>query len=199
VDPRDGWVRSLRRPGDTAWFLAGYGGVAGFFGVEALGRRGGARLEDSADDRLTTVAILTACLLAATVAPPLRRATPGTLPAAARPLGVVLQASGLGVRVWAMGTLGRAYSRTLRVEEDQGVVDTGPYRLVRHPGYAGSLLVWAGFALSSASPAVVALVAGLMGVTYVRRIVAEEALLRRELPGYATYAEGTKRLIPAVW
>ena len=125
--------------------------------------------------------------------------TPGTLPAAVRPLGIVLQASGLGVRVWAMGTLGRAYSRTLRVDDDQGVVETGPYRLVRHPGYAGSLLVWAGFALSSASPAVVALVAGLMGVTYARRIVAEETLLRRELPGYATYAERTKRLVPAVW
>ena len=78
------------------------------------------------------------------MAPPLRRVTPGTLPAVVRPLGIVLQASGLGVRVWAMGTLGRAYSRTLRVDDDQGVVETGPYRLVRHPGYAGSLLVWLG-------------------------------------------------------
>jgi protein-S-isoprenylcysteine O-methyltransferase Ste14 len=44
-----------------------------------------------------------------------------------------------------MRTLGRAYSRTLRTERER-VVEAGPYRHVRHPGYLGSNLIWLGFA-----------------------------------------------------
>lgn len=98
-----------------------------------------------------------------------------------------------------MRTLGRSYTRTLRTEDAQHVVDTGPYAVVRHPGYAGSLLIWMGFALTSRSVPVVAGVAALLGTAYQRRITAEEALLRRDLPAYATYSERTKKLIPLLW
>jgi len=112
---------------------------------------------------------------------------------------LALQAVGLGVRVWAMRTLGRSYSRTLRTEAGQRVVDTGPYRLVRHPGYLGSLLIWTGFALTSASLPVVTLVGASIGTAYRRRMAAEERLLRREVPQYADYCARTKKLIPLVW
>jgi protein-S-isoprenylcysteine O-methyltransferase Ste14 len=98
-----------------------------------------------------------------------------------------------------MRTLGSSYSRTLRVEEAQSVVERGPYRLVRHPGYAGSLLIWTGLALTSRSLPVVAVVGGLLGVAYHRRVAAEEALLRRAFPGYIEYSRRTRRLIPFVW
>ena len=98
-----------------------------------------------------------------------------------------------------MRTLGRSYTRTLRTHDAQHVVDTGPYAVVRHPGYAGSLLTWTGFALTSRSIPVVVAVAALLGTAYQRRITAEEALLRRELPGYAAYCERTKKLIPLLW
>jgi protein-S-isoprenylcysteine O-methyltransferase Ste14 len=114
-------------------------------------------------------------------------------------VGVGLEAAGLGIRAWSMRTLGQSYSRTLRVEEAQHIVERGPYRLVRHPGYAGSLLIWTGFALTPRSLPVVAVVAGLLGVAYHQRVAAEEALLRRDLPGYAAYTKRTKRLIPFVW
>jgi protein-S-isoprenylcysteine O-methyltransferase Ste14 len=94
---------------------------------------------------------------------------------------------------------GGHYSRTLRSAAEQEVVDAGPYRLVRHPGYAGSLLTWTGFALTSRSLPVAALVAGLLGHAYQRRIGAEETLLRRDLPGYAAYSHRTKKIIPFVW
>jgi protein-S-isoprenylcysteine O-methyltransferase Ste14 len=45
----------------------------------------------------------------------------------------------------------------------------------------------------------VAVVTGLLGRAYRRRILAEEALLRRDLPGYADYSNGTKRLVPFIW
>lgn len=79
------------------------------------------------------------------------------------------------------------------------VIDSGLYQLVRHPGYLGSLLTRVGFALTSRSMPVVALIPGLLGATYSRRITAEEELLRRDLPGYTTYSERTKKLIPFVW
>ena len=82
---------------------------------------------------------------------------------------------------------------------EQQVIDTGPYRLVRHPGYAGSLLIWTGFALSSRSVPVVAAVGALLGPAYRRRIAAEEQLLRRDRPSYPAYTDRTKRLIPFVW
>jgi protein-S-isoprenylcysteine O-methyltransferase Ste14 len=98
-----------------------------------------------------------------------------------------------------MRTLGRSYTRTLRTEDAQHVVDTGPYAVVRHPGYAGSLLIWTGFALTSRSVPVLVATAALLGTAYQRRISAEELLLRRDLPGYASYCERTKKLIPLLW
>lgn len=98
-----------------------------------------------------------------------------------------------------MRVLGASYTRTLRTDDDQRVVDRGPYRLVRHPGYSGSLLTWAGFALTSRSVAVIVLVSALLGRAYRRRIVVEEQLLQRDLPGYADYCGRTKRLVPFVW
>jgi protein-S-isoprenylcysteine O-methyltransferase Ste14 len=60
------------------------------------------------------------------------------------------------------------------------------------------MLTWTGFALTSRSLPV-AVLGGLLGRAYQRRITAEEQLLCRELPGYTAYAERTKKLIPAVW
>ena len=98
-----------------------------------------------------------------------------------------------------MRTLGTSYTRTLHTEGEQHVVDSGPYRLIRHPGYTGSLLTWTGFTLTSRSMPVIALVAGLLGRAYHRRIVAEEKLLQRDLPGYTAYSHRTKKLIPLLW
>lgn len=187
----------------SSWrrFVAGYALLAGFFALEASTRsRGSASsLDASADDRDTTAGIVRAYAVAG-LSPPLLRLLPGPrLPPAAAALGLVLEASGIGLRAWSMRTLGRAYTRTLRTEGGQRVVDEGPYRLVRHPGYLGSLLIWAGFGLSSGSVPAAGVVATVIGDAYRRRIEAEEALLGRDLPGYASYAARTKRLIPFIW
>jgi protein-S-isoprenylcysteine O-methyltransferase Ste14 len=193
--------RSLRSRADTGWFLAGYAGLAGFFALETLNRQPGnaSILKASGDDQGTTRAIVTAYGLAADLPLLLRRLPTPQLPRMAVPIGLMTQVAGLALRAWSMRTLGAAYTRTLRAEEEQGVVDTGPYHLMRHPGYAGSLLTWTGFALTSRSVPVVAVVAGLLGWAYRRRIVAEEQLLQRDLPGYRDYQRRTKRLIPFLW
>ena len=67
--------------------------------------------------------------------------------------------------------------------------------LVRHPGYAGSLLTWTDFALTSGSLPVVAVVSASLGYAYRRRIAVEEQLLRREVSPYVAYlpAESARR------
>jgi protein-S-isoprenylcysteine O-methyltransferase Ste14 len=122
-----------------AWFAAGYAGVMGFLVLEASTRQRGAAssLDASRDDRGTTRMIVAVYATAALAAPLVRLVWRPKLPRAAGPVGVGLEAAGLGLRAWSMRTLGGSYSRTLRVDSAQGVVEDGPYRLVRHPGYAG--------------------------------------------------------------
>ena len=98
-----------------------------------------------------------------------------------------------------MRALAAAYSRTLRTEDAQLVVADGPYRLIRHPGYLGTLLTRLGLGLASRSAPATAGIAVLMGRAYRRRIQAEEQLLGRDLPGYREYTKRTKRLIPFAW
>jgi len=90
-------------------------------------------------------------------------------------------------------------SRTIQVEAGQKVISTGPYRMVRHPMYSGSLVMWlfTPLALGSyfALPAFV-----LFIPFYVFRLLNEEKILRQELTGYPEYCLGTRfRLVPYVW
>ncbi len=181
--------------------LAGYAGLAGFFALEAMVRRGGpaASLKATADDEGSTQRIVVASAIAGLAAPVVRRLPAPAMPRSAARAGIAAQVLGIGLRAWSMRVLGASYSRTLHVESTPAVIDDGPYAVVRHPGYLGSLMIWLGFALTSRSPLVVALVAAVVGDAYRRRIVAEERMLERDLPDYAAYARRTARLIPYVW
>lgn len=90
-------------------------------------------------------------------------------------------------------------SRTIQVEAGQRVISTGPYRLVRHPMYLGSLVMWLATPLALGSyfawPAFALLIP-----FYVFRLLNEEKVLRQQLPGYSEYCLRTGfRLIPFVW
>ena len=101
---------------------------------------------------------------------------------------------------WTMRT-NRFYSPAVRVQTERGhrVVDAGPYRFVRHPGYAATLVgVFAGGLALGSWIALLPLVA--CAALFIRRILIEEDLLRRELPGYAEYAKRVRsRLIAGVF
>jgi protein-S-isoprenylcysteine O-methyltransferase Ste14 len=95
----------------------------------------------------------------------------------------------------------RFFSSVARVQEDRGhaTVASGPYRFVRHPGYAAALLISAssGVLLGSWLSYLPALAwAGMV----VWRLQREEALLAARLPGYASYASAVRwRVVPGVW
>ena len=90
-------------------------------------------------------------------------------------------------------------SRTIRVEAGQTVVDTGLYGIVRHPMYAVTLLLFSMIPLVLGSW--YALIAfAFYPVIITVRLLDEEKLLTRELPGYAEYKKKVKyRLIPFIW
>lgn len=90
-------------------------------------------------------------------------------------------------------------SRTIRVEDQQPVISTGPYHWVRHPMYSGSLLMWLCMPLSMGSYVGFFLYA-LLFPFYVVRLLKEEKFLRVNLPGYSEYCAHTRyHLIPAIW
>ncbi|MFG2903884.1 methyltransferase family protein [Kitasatospora sp. NPDC048286] len=128
------------------------------------------------------------------------RAGIGELPAWARWFGVAMVAAGLALRAWGMRTLGRYYTRTLRTVETQQLVRGGPYRLIRHPGYTGSLLVWGGYAVGTGSWVAALVVAALLPAAYGWRISAEERLLLDAFGSeYEEYRRVSKRLVPFVY
>ncbi len=95
--------------------------------------------------------------------------------------------------------LNRYAARTIQVEEGQRVISSGPYRYVRHPLYAGGLLMWLATALALGSYVALPFFAQLVPV-FVLRLLNEEKVLRRDLRGYAEYCQGTPyRLIPYIW
>jgi protein-S-isoprenylcysteine O-methyltransferase Ste14 len=114
--------------------------------------------------------------------------------------GVSAMISGLVLRSWANRVLGAAYTRTLRVVTDQHIIQEGPYRIVRHPGYLGTLLVWLGAALALANGVVVATVGTALVGAYRKRIEAEERMLLDTFDDeYQSYAGRTRRLVPFVY
>ena len=122
-----------------------------------------------------------------------------SLPSGAFYLGIGLMIAGILVRQWSIAVLGRYFSRTVGVQEGQAVVDRGPYRLVRHPAYTGSLLTMVGLGFVLQSWGAVLVLIAFFGVAFGYRIHVEEAVLTSKLGDeYVAYAKKTKRLIPYV-
>ena len=90
-------------------------------------------------------------------------------------------------------------SRTIQVEQGQRVISSGPYALVRHPMYLGVTLMYLASPLALGSYWAL-LPALLIAPILIARIVNEEKVLDRDLPGYGEYKQVTRyRLLPRVW
>lgn len=115
-------------------------------------------------------------------------------------LGLVLIALGYAFAAWAL-IENRFFSSTVRIQTDRehSVCDSGPYKIVRHPGYAGNLFALPGMVLAFGSvwilvPAMVALIIAVI------RTALEDRMLQEELPGYQDYTQRVRyRLIPWIY
>lgn len=115
-------------------------------------------------------------------------------------IGGALLLIGCGLRLWAMRTLGRYFTREVMVSSDQRVVTSGPYRIVRHPSYTALLLYAIGAGVAAGNWVGLAAITLLALVALVNRIqVEEDALLSVLGDSYRIYAESHPRLIPLVW
>ena len=112
-------------------------------------------------------------------------------------LGLCCVLVGTALRWYAVATLGRYFTVDVAGEASQPVIDVGPYRLVRHPSYAGILLALFGFALALGNWAGLSAMLGLSAAAFAYRITVEEAALLSTLgEPYARYMRRTWRLIP---
>ena len=115
-------------------------------------------------------------------------------------LGLVIISLGYAFAVWAL-IENRFFSSTVYIQTERGhsVCDSGPYRIVRHPGYAGNILALTGIIMALNSiwtliPAVAALVIAVI------RTELEDRTLQEELPGYRDYARRVRyRLFPGIY
>ena len=115
-------------------------------------------------------------------------------------LGYVLLIIGMVGVTWAESA-NKFFEPSVRIQTDRGhrVIDSGPYAIVRHPGYVSGFFVFLGMPLCLGSlwaliPAV------LLCLLLVVRTIWEDQTLRDELPGYGDYAQLVRyRLIPGVW
>jgi protein-S-isoprenylcysteine O-methyltransferase Ste14 len=114
--------------------------------------------------------------------------------------GLVVFWAGFALRWWAVHTLGRFHQLTVVVQADHSVVDSGPYRLLRHPSYTGILLIMIGVGLAYDN-ALGAAGAGLVAfLGLLPRILVEERALADGLgQPYRDFARTHRRLIPGVW
>jgi protein-S-isoprenylcysteine O-methyltransferase Ste14 len=184
--------------------ILGYLILAGFFLTESRIRTGGEAksFERGQFDQRSTAYIGIAYLismLALLASWILNKPKIGMLPSSIAWLGLVIALCGLLIRWWANRVLGAFYTRTLKVTENQTIVRQGPYRVIRHPGYLGSILMWTGVAAATANWIVLAVVLVIMFGVYVYRIQAEEKMLLTTNAEYAEYQKHTRRLIPFVY
>ncbi len=114
--------------------------------------------------------------------------------------GLILVVSGYVLASYAL-IANRYFSGMVRIQNDRDheVVSSGPYRLVRHPGYLGAAVTYAGIPLFLGSLWTLIPVALTIGVLVMRTSL-EDRTLQAELAGYREYAQRTRyRLFPGIW
>jgi protein-S-isoprenylcysteine O-methyltransferase Ste14 len=115
-------------------------------------------------------------------------------------LGYSLLLVGMAILTWAEA-VNKFFEPTVRIQTDRGqtVIDSGPYAIVRHPGYVGGMLFFVGTPLILGSLwALIPVV--LASVDLIVRTKWEDEALQAKLPGYKEYTQRVRfRLIPGVW
>lgn len=184
--------------------IFGYLILAGFFLTESRIRTGqeAKSFERGHFDRRSTATIGVAYLISALALIAswfLNKFRIGTIPAWIGWLGIIVALCGLLIRWWANRTLGAFYTRTLKVAENQTIIRAGPYRLIRHPGYLGSILMWTGVATATTNWIVLVITLIAMLSAYIYRIQHEEEMLLITDTEYEEYRKHTRKLIPFLY
>lgn len=108
--------------------------------------------------------------------------------------------AGALLRAWAVAELGSFFSWHVRVHPEQKVICTGPYRIVRHPGYTGAWVLYVCCLLFIHAWVVSVLCAAFLLAGFLRRIRYEEGLMLNYFgEQYKSYCQVVKKLVPLIW
>ena len=179
--------------------------IVAAWGMMELSQRSQAHREGAAriggvGGRIAFLAFLIAAIAVAELAPRVFRAAVIRPESVAFAAGLVVLLAGLVLRGWSFKALGQYFTHVVMVSSDQPVIATGPYRVLRHPSYAGIILAVIGVGLASANWADLAGVLLLALPPLLWRIHVEENALMSTLGDrYRAYAAQHKRLVPLVW
>ncbi len=166
-------------------------------GIIPLIRRG--RVRTQRRDRGSVLLILISIITSLIVAFSFASAGVAMLPSWVFYPGIALMLAGIMFRQWSIFVLGRFFSPAVRIQREHTVVDTGPYRYVRHPSYTGALMIFIGLGLALQSWGAVVVLVLLFAIAYGYRMYVEEQSLISQLgDAYVEYKHRTKRLIPYV-
>ena len=145
---------------------------------------------------LVNLSAITLAILSAYRLPACRLPWPGL----ALKIGCCFFVLGLALRWYSIIYLGRFFTTNVAIAKDHRLIDSGPYRYIRHPSYSGALLAVFGFALSFSNWASFLIVFVPVCVVQLWRIhVEEDALISGLGEQYRAYMQRTKRLIPLIY
>jgi len=113
-------------------------------------------------------------------------------------VGIFVFIGGILYRLWAIRTLGQFYSHKVRKMEQHQIVDSGPYRFIRHPAYSGMIIANAGLTLYFFNRVTLAVFLLVLVPSIILRIFVEEKMLF-DIEGYSIFAKKRKRLFPLIW
>jgi protein-S-isoprenylcysteine O-methyltransferase Ste14 len=114
-------------------------------------------------------------------------------------MGVVVFGVGIGLVFWSGVALGKLYSADVTLQEGHRLITDGPYRMIRHPRYAGSILL--AFGLGLVFNSWVGFLGGILYLPLILFRIRDEESLMREAFGeeWKGYCERSKRLIPYLY
>jgi protein-S-isoprenylcysteine O-methyltransferase len=149
---------------------------------------------------LLWIVIAVSIALAFNAAYTLPAANLGPLTAPAFVAGVACYGVGVSLRWYSIVILGRFFTVNVAIASDHRLIDTGPYRYLRHPSYSGALLAFLGLGLCLGNWVSILLLLVPIFLVFLRRMHVEEAALLQGLgEPYRDYMRRTKRLIPGLY
>lgn len=164
-------------------------------------RAGGAILKE--EDRDASFWWIVIGMIAAFFLPPLEYLyLPAVLPRQnwMEVIGLILILLGSALFIWARRTLGKFYSGHVSVVEGQPLVQSGPYRYIRHPAYAGYLLMAFGIACGYSSLSGFIVTSLLLLPSVIHRLSVEDKLLAEHFGDqFREYADKVARVAPGIW
>ena len=114
--------------------------------------------------------------------------------------GFILFLGGLALRWYSIGYLGRYFTVDVSISNEHKLIDSGPYRYIRHPSYTGALLAFVGLGFCFGNwLSILFLTVPIIGAFLWRIRIEERALTKALGEDYRTYVGRTKRLIPGVY